>query len=224
MELSTAYLSFLDISSAFVFGGPTSYIHYPEIPKFTGEELSICFVMETTDQRQQQTIFRLFDSHQCQLVTSLIIANQKIYVRQHRYGGTTTVENGLSIFKNLPTPICYRWLLKDNQMMWQVSVRGSLVMTGPSVMNPSPMPLKLALMFGDVKLDQTQEDCKVIPSTEHLFEGRLFYIMVYTSFISDDAVRADFSSNWFVDESLQLTTGNFENYTQGAVSIGKIFG
>ena len=97
-------------------------------------------------------------------------------------------------------------------------------MTGPTVMNPAPMSSNLALMFGDSALDESQEDCRVIPSTVNLFQGRLFYIMVYTSFISDDAVTADFLSNWFVDESLQLTTGNFENYTHGAVSIGKTFG
>ena len=215
---------FSDIDFSLLFGPPVSYIEIPSIPKFSGEELSLCFIVYLYELNINtfQNIFQLYETTTCQMIASMEINSRSVVIHED---STNTTINHLNL-REAPTPICFRWSAIKNK--WSVSIRGKEIGSKPIQTLPSAMtPSTISLNLGGPDVVDNLEVCKVPETpTERSFNGKMFYVMIYNIFISDNDVENQMMAKWKADDSLLMTMQDFKDlsqYAKGNVTKGEIF-
>ena len=184
----------------------------------------MCFVIYLFELNEKtfQNMFQLYETTTCQIIASMKMNSRSVVI----YEDTTNTTINHFNLKVAPTSICFRWSIIKNK--WSVSVRGreigsKQIQALPTTMTPSTISLNL----GGPDIVDNLEVCKVPDtSTERSLEGKMFYIMIYNSFITDDDVENHMIAKWNTGDSLLMTMQDFKNisqYAKGNVTKGEIF-
>ena len=222
-----SFVSHSDIDFSISFGPPVSFLQIPSLPNTViSQDFSLCFAfnLHNVTIGTFQNIFQLYDTTNCQLAVAMQLDLVSIVIKE---GSTNTTLNSLNN-KGMPTPICFRRSVAQNK--WSLSVRaneiGSENLTIPITSQPSSISTT-SLNLGGPEIDDQQEVCSVSSSSsQRSLNGKLFYLMFYSSFISDEAVQNNMNANWHIDDSLFMTMYNltdFTNIAHGNVTRGEIF-
>ena len=188
----------------------------PFIPKFTGQELSLCFVLYLFESSMSsfQNIFQLYETTNCQMIVAMKLNLRSVVIQESSKNTTINNRN----MKKAAIPICFRWSIIRNK--WAVSVRGRTIGSGSiAKLNPSPKTTAstISLNIGGPDIVDNLEVCTVPEaSTQRSLDGKMFNIMIYNSFISEDAIENNMKAKWHIDDSLLMTMQDFKNVSQYA--------